>query len=174
MAKTRKEFMVEDAELLFLNFKGEKGKYNKEGERGFAVMLDPEVAKTMMDDGWNVKYLNPREDDEDPVEKPYISVKVKFEYKPPRIMMMTSRARTQLDEGTVEVLDWADIASADVICVGSDWEMNGEKGTSAYLKSLFVNIEEDYLAQKYDVDILEGLGADEAAENDAPHGEDPE
>lgn len=163
MASERKEFMVEDAQIIFRNFQGKEGKFNKEGERSFSVILEEEAAQDMINDGWNVKFLKPREDDEDQVHTPYIQVKVRFDPRPPRIMMMTSRARTQLGEDGVEVLDWADIASADLICTGFEYDVNGNQGVSAYLKSLFVNIEEDYLEQKYGVNEIESRSADEAA-----------
>jgi hypothetical protein len=65
--------------------------------------------------------------------------------------MMTSRAKTTLDEDTVEVLDWANIEKADVIVRGYHWFVNGKDAWKAYVKTLVVIIEEDYLERKYDL-----------------------
>ena len=140
-------FMVEDARIIFRNFAGKEGQYNREGDRNFAVVLDNETAVEMLADGWNVRYLAPREDGDEPT--PYISVSVNFTNRPPRVVLLTSTARSHLSEDTVEVLDWADIQKADLIARGYNWEVNGKSGTKAYLQSLFVTIEEDELERKY-------------------------
>jgi hypothetical protein len=147
MADDAKTFMVEDATIIFRNFTGKEGQYNREGDRNFAVILDEKVARKMLEDGWNVKYLQPREEEE--ISTPYIQVSVNFNNRPPRIVMLTSTSRTNLSEGTVETLDWADIQTADLIARGYEWTVNGKSGVKAYLQSLFVTIEEDALERKY-------------------------
>lgn len=149
MSDAVKTFMVEDAPIIFRNFAGKEGQYNREGDRNFAVILDPGIAKEMLADGWNVRYLEPREEGDEPT--PYITVAVNFKNRPPRVVLLTSTSRTQLDEDSVEVLDWADIRTADLIARAYDWTVNGKTGTKAYLQSLFVTIEEDALEQKYSI-----------------------
>jgi hypothetical protein len=144
-----KTFMVEDAPIIFRNFAGKEGQYNREGDRNFAVILPEDIAKQMLEDGWNVRYLEAREEGDS--DTPYISVAVNFNNRPPRVVLLTSTTRTQLDENSVDVLDWADIKTADLIARGYDWSVNGKTGTKAYLQSLFVTIEEDALEQKYSI-----------------------
>lgn len=147
MADDVKTFMVEGASIIFRNFSGKEGQYNREGDRNFTVILDPEMAKQMVADGWNVRMLDAREEGEDPT--PCIQVAVSFKNRPPRVVLLTSAARTHLDESSVEVLDWADIQNADLIARGYEWTVNGKSGVKAYLQSLFVTIEEDALERKY-------------------------
>lgn len=147
MPDEAKTFMVEDARLVFRNFSGKEGQYNREGDRNFSVILDPEIAEVMLRDGWNVKYLASRDNGEP--DTPYIQVAVNFKNRPPRIVMITSTARTTLNEESVEVLDWAEIRTADLIARAYFWEVNGKTGIKAYLQSLFVTIEEDALERKY-------------------------
>lgn len=149
-----KTFMVEDARIVFRNFAGKEGQYNREGDRNFAVILDHESAQTMLADGWNVKALASREEGEE--DTPYIQVSVNFKVRPPRIMMITSSARTPLGEDTVEVLDWAEFRTVDLICRGYEWDVNGKQGVKAYLQSLFVTIEEDALERKYAANEVTG------------------
>lgn len=103
MADDAKTFMVEDATIIFRNFSGKEGQYNREGDRNFAVILDPQLAEEMVADGWNVRQLDPREEGEPPT--PYIQVSVSFKNRPPRVVLLTSTGRTSLDESSVEVLD---------------------------------------------------------------------
>lgn len=149
MADETKVFMVEDARLVFRNFSGKEGQYNREGDRNFAVVLDAEAAKVMEKDGWNVRYLASREEGDE--DTPYISVAVNFNQRPPRIVMITSTARTHLNEDSVGVLDWADVRMCDLIARAYEWEVNGKKGIKAYLQSMFITIEEDALERKYAV-----------------------
>jgi hypothetical protein len=149
MADEAKTFMVEDARIIFRNFAGREGPYNREGDRNFAVVLDHTTAEQMLADGWNVKYLEPREGDDE--STPYIQVSVNYKNRPPRVVLLTSSSRTQLDEKSVDVIDWADIQTADLIARGYEWAVNDKTGVKAYLQSLFVTIREDALEQKYQI-----------------------
>lgn len=142
-----KTFMVEDAQLIFRNFAGKEDQYNREGDRNFSVILNPEVAEGMAADGWNIKYLKPREEDGD--ETPYIQVTVKFGVRPPKVVMITSGGRTQLGEDEIEVLDWSDFENVDMIARAYEWSVNGKTGIKAYLQSMFVTLREDELERKY-------------------------
>ena len=57
MANDAKTFMIEDCQLIFRNFEGKEGQYNRKGDRNFAVILPQDVAHQMLKDGWNVRYL---------------------------------------------------------------------------------------------------------------------
>lgn len=143
-----KTFMVEDARLIFRNFSGKEGQYNREGDKNFAVVLDPATAERMLADGWNVKVLSGREEgDEDTF---YIQVSVNFKNRPPRVVLITDKKRTNLADDTVDVLDWVDIRTVDLIARGYDWVVGDKAGTKAYLQSMFVTIEQDALEKKYE------------------------
>jgi hypothetical protein len=141
--------LMEGVRIIFRNFSGKEGQYNREGDRNFAVLLDDTVANAMAEDGWNVKWLKPREESEDEEQQAYLQVSVNFKGRPPRIVLVTSRGRTNLDEGSVEMLDWADIKAADLIVRPYEWSVNGKNGIKAYLQSIYVTIEEDALELKY-------------------------
>lgn len=118
--------IMEGVRIVFRNFSGKEGQYNREGDRNFAVLLDDNVANTMAEDGWNVKWLKPREDAEEGEEdQAYLQVSVNFKGRPPRIVMITSRGRTNLDENSIEMLDWADIQNVDLIVRPYEWNVNG-------------------------------------------------
>ncbi len=142
--------LMEGVRIIFRNFQGKEGQFNRAGDRNFGVILPPDVAEAMLADGWNVKYLKPREDDEEGEETPWVSVSVAFDKgRPPKIMMVTDRGRTALDESTVDMLDWADIQNVDLIVRPYTWEVSGRTGVKAYLQSMYVTIEEDELERKY-------------------------
>jgi len=155
MPKDDKTVIMENVRIIFRNFAGREGMYNREGARNFCVLLDHDTAKAMAEDGWNVKFLKPRDEDEE--EQPYLQVSVNFKGRPPRVVMITSRGRNTLEEEQVELLDYVDIKTVDLIVNPYEWEVSGKTGVKAYLKSLFVTIEEDALELKYnDIDEADG------------------
>jgi hypothetical protein len=149
MARQENTLVIEDAHIVFRNFAGKEGMYNKEGDRNFCVILEPDVAAAMDNDGWNIKHLKDRESGEKGAGDPYVEVAVGYKGRPPHIVMITSRGRTDITEDAVELLDWVEIKTVDVIIRPYNWDVNGSQGVKAYLKSMFITIEEDYLELKY-------------------------
>lgn len=140
---------LEGRRIIFRNFAGKEGNFNAEGARNFAVVLEEEEGQLMQADGWNVKWGKPR-DDEEPLP-PYLKVNVKYGTRgqPPRVVLITSRGKTALDEDLIQLLDWADIINVDMIIRPYSWDISGRQGVSAYLKSIYVTIREDELELKY-------------------------
>lgn len=147
MARNDRNVILEDVTIAFRNFAGKADKFNKEGDRNFAIILRPEDAEGLIQNGWNVKFLKAREEGDEPT--PYIQVAVSYKTKPPRIGMVTSKSLTYLEEDQVEMLDWVDIETADVTINPYEWVVNDKVGVKAYVKSLFIKIEEDYLQMKW-------------------------
>ena len=154
--------LFEDRRILFRNFSGEEGRFNAKGQRNFNVLLEDEEAERMLADGWNVKYLQPKEEGDLP--QPRLEVSVKYEGRdgrkvtPPRIILITSRGKTPLDESMVSLLDWAEIETVDLIINPYVWSVNEKGGVKAYLKSMYVTIREDALEKKY-LDVPDSTSA---------------
>lgn len=141
------------ARILFRNFSGNASQFNASGNRNFCVIIDdPKLVEQLEKDGWNVRWLQPRDEGDSP--KAYLQVKVQFpkegsKARPPKVVLITSRGNTILDESTVGMLDFAEIANVDMILRPYNWNVQGKYGVKAYLKSIYVTIVEDELEQKY-------------------------
>lgn len=149
MRKTEGNVIIEKAMLPtgFRNFSGKGKQFNAEGNRNFCIFLDDVKAEELKRSGWNVKYLRPREEGDK--EQPFLQVSVNYNNKPPKIILISSRGKTLLNEETVLLLDWAEIEYVDIIITPYNWTVGGKSGVRAYLKSMYVTIYEDDLEKKY-------------------------
>ena len=148
--KKTNNIMIENARLIFKNFSGEESKFNRAGNKNFCVVLDHDMADELVAEGWNIKYLRPREDGEEPT--PYLQVTVAYGNIPPKVIMIAGRNKTPLDSLSIGTLDYAEIANVDLVIRPYNWEVNGKQGIKAYLKTMYVEIEQDAFASKYDFD----------------------
>lgn len=142
------DISIANATIGFRNFSGKEGKFNPAGKRNFCVFLDNEVGNRLAQDGWNIRWLRPRSEDEE--SRAYLQVEVSFKNIPPTIVQITHRGKTRLDEGTVGSLDWAELANVDLIIRPYNWQVNSSTGVKAYLKAMYVTLNEDEFAEKYD------------------------
>ena len=128
---------IEDARIIYRNFGGEASKYNREGDRNFAVIIpNQEICDQLTAEGWNVKIKPPRDEDDTPFM--FLPVKVKFNNRGPNSYVQSAGNVKRLTEETVRMLDEIDIQSVDMDLRPYDWEVNGKEGRSAYLQAMNV------------------------------------
>jgi len=141
--------VFENARIIFRNFSGKEGKFNNEGNRNFCLLLDEDIARDLQVEGWNIKWLEPREEGDK--KQAYTQVRVSYPEngRPPKVTMISSRGNTKLTEETIDILDWAEIETIDLIVRPYQWEVRGATGIKGYLQTMFVTIREDELELKY-------------------------
>lgn len=128
---------IDDCKIIYRNFEGRGDKFNREGDRNFAVIIpDEELADRLTQDGWNVKIKAPRDDQDSPFM--YLPVKIKFNGRGPACYLVTGNRSNRLDEDAVGIIDDIDILSVNLDIRPYDWEVNGKTGRTAYLQSIEV------------------------------------
>lgn len=162
--QTRNDFdksaniMVDDAQIIFRNFRGIDRGYNPKHEKSFSLLVSPERfdIDAMKADGWNLKQLKPREGYEDEPANYHLPVTVRWDNFPPIIYLVTKvddgkHRRTRLDEETSFMIDTAEIASVKLeISHGKTYDFQGKVGIKAYLKKMYIELVEDRFEEAYD------------------------
>lgn len=139
-ARDGKLLQIDDARIIFKNFSGEESKFNRAGDRNFAVRInDPDVVDQLIADSWNVTVKPPKEEGDDPYM--YIKVKIKFNDRGPKVFLRSGKHVRRLSEQNVGLLDSIDILRVDLDLRAYDWEVNGKTGRTAYLDS--INVEQN-------------------------------
>ena len=139
---------IDDASIIYRNFAGEASKFNRAGDRNFAVVISEQwIADALVQEGWNVKIKPPREEGDGVFM--YLPVKVKFNDRGPKVYLKTGDRMNLLDEESVSMLDHIDIISVDMDVRPYDWDVNGQTGRTAYLQSMCVTQDIDRFAERY-------------------------
>lgn len=144
---------IDDARIIYRNFRGEASKYNRAGDRNFALLIpDEELADRLADEGWNVKIKPPREEGDAPFM--YLPVKVKFNDRRPQVYLRSGNVNNRLDEESVSILDDIDILGVNMDIRPYDWVIqegtkDEKSGRTAYLQSIEVIQEVDRFAARY-------------------------
>ena len=139
---------IEDARIIFRNFAGAGSKFNREGDRNFAVIIpNEEIKDQLISEGWTVKIKPPREEGEEPFM--FLPVKVKFNNRGPAAYIVSGDKNTRLNEDTIDMLDEIDIQSVNMDIRPYDWEVNGKEGRTAYLQAIEVIQNIDRFGAKY-------------------------
>lgn len=145
--------IVENGKFIFdTNFAGDpkKDRFGSDERKANLVIPDIDLARELIDDGFNVRLTKPRVGEEEGFVPRYF-VKVKLNYKstwPPKVYLVTDEDKSVLlDEESVACLD--DILVDRVNAVLNRYE--GPNGKSLYVKSMEVyqKVDDDPISAKY-------------------------
>lgn len=141
---------IDNARIVYRNFAGEGSKFNREGDRNFAIVIeDEETADMLAQNGWNVKNKPPRDEEDTPFM--FLPVKVKFNDRGPVVYLKSGNADpVKLDEENIGCIDEIDILSVNLDIRPYDWEVNGKTGRTAYLQSMLVIQDVDRFAAMFE------------------------
>lgn len=147
--------LIDNARIIFRNFAGARTKFNNEGNRNFALVIDDkESADMLIKEGWNVKIKPPRDEDDTPLM--FLPVKIHVNDRGPNFYLTSGDKRVELipsnnpDEDMVANLDNIDILNVDLDIRPFDWEVNGKTGRTAYLHSIHVTQDVDRFRSRFE------------------------
>ena len=141
--------IVENARIACRNFDGNR--YKRGGERSFWLVIEnPEAANHLQSLGWNVHIKPPREEGDQPFM--YIPVAISYRYDKfaPKIYKVTSRGKESIYEEDVADIDNWELRDIFIEVRPRFWtDDDGNEKVKAYLKTMYVTIEEDPFAYRF-------------------------
>lgn len=159
--------VIEGTTFIFkTNFSGdpERDKYGSDQRKANLIIPDIELARELIDEGFNVKLTKPKEGEEEGfVPKYFISIKLNYESKwPPRVYLVTSSGKSvPLDAKSVECIDYMWVENVNVVLN----KYEGLNGKSLYIRSMevFQMVDDDPIAAKYaEMEVALGSNEEEA------------
>ena len=162
---SKDRLFLKNAQIMWKNFTGSARKFNDEGDRNFAVVLQPGIvingveAKTMDDIaqavqlmqgcGWNIKTYLPANAEEGVMPIIYLPVKVSYEHWEPKVYMVCGKNKTILNAETVSMLDDMSLTFCDIQINPYNWSTVNGSGVKAYLAVMYANLDPNDIAARY-------------------------
>ena len=145
------------AQIGLRNFEGREGRFNKDGERSFAIFLTEEQAIELINQGLNVK--PPKFDEEgNQLGRSFLKVKVRFDIMPPEIFFSRGEEDENgkiiikiLPTSELRTLDNADLEYCDLKVNVREWSKGPNKGKSIYLDSGAFIAKRNRMIERYNI-----------------------
>jgi len=141
---------IENASIKwgFSHFDGREDTFNDEGDHNFTVIIDSEEeAQRLMAEGWNIRTMEGREEGDPP--EYLLKVKISYRFEAPPIFFLKGTRRFRADEADLADIKRATVQQIDVIITPKPWVHGRDTGVSAYVKEMYVKINESRFAQQY-------------------------
>ena len=147
----KQDLALDNVRLIYLNFSGTIGDFNREGRRTFNVVIDdPEYATQLSNEGWNVKIKPAKIEGEEPLYHIPVTLKWNDQYPNlnPEIYLKTPNGRVRmLGEDEVYQLDSVKILNVDLDI--RPFNYKGGHSITAYLSRMEVTHEVNRFAARY-------------------------
>lgn len=144
---------IENSRFIFeTNFSGDprRDKYRSTKRKANLIIPDHELARQMIDEGFNIKVTKPREGEEEGfIPRYYTPIIVNYDSKwPPKVYLVSGDSEPVLqDEESIESLDRIRIQNVNVILSPHEWD----GGYTLYVKTMYVEqaLDDDPFAARY-------------------------
>lgn len=137
---------INNAELIWHNFSGQKELFNRIGDKNFSLILDPSMSKKLKSKGYNVKKCSltggsyvenmPGED-----EISYLNVAIS-NTKTPKIFVITPHDRYSINVDKSFILDRICLKKMNCVIHPFRWAILDRTGIKPYLKEIEVFIDD--------------------------------
>lgn len=111
--------IVENAMIVWTNFAGEPTRFNPQGgKRYFSLVIPEDFAKELMDQGWNIKARQPKDEDDDVLYTTEVIVNMDSGW-PPYVCLCSERdgkkIKRRLNADTIGLLDSTRAKCVDLV-----------------------------------------------------------
>lgn len=152
MAEERRfipEEEFEDAQIkwAFSHFDGRADTFNDEGDHNFTIIVPRERAMEMMEYGWAIRELEPREEGDEP--EFILKVKISYRYDPPKIYLIKGDRKMRASEPDLADIRRDVTEQISVIITPSRWINGNRSGVTAYVKELYAKVRQSRFSEMY-------------------------
>ncbi len=154
MAETEQQNWIDDLEIAnanvkwgFSHFDGRADTFNDEGDHNFTLILSEEQAQELMNEGWNIRTMDGREDGDPP--EYLLKVKISYRFEAPKIYIIKGTRKFRADETDLADIKRSTCDQLDVIITPSRWVHGRESGVTAYVKEMYAKIRESRFSAAY-------------------------
>lgn len=156
MARAEK-LELEHAKIMggkFKNFSGRQTEYNKEGSRYIHIVIPSDKVDDLIEKGWTIKQLPPREEGDEPVY--FLKVNIRFVadggINDPKIYKgISSDNMHKVTVDTVSDMDRDEFENIDIVIRPYHWSRSTGEGISAYLEEMYALIKGSRFSAKYSI-----------------------
>lgn len=141
---------IEDVKIkwAFSHFDGKADTFNDPGDHNFTIILPPEQALDLQEQGWSIRKLDPREEGDDPEYT--LKVKISYRFEPPKIYLIKNGRKIRADEQDLSDIKRATTEQISVIIQPSRWVHGNNSGITAYVKELYAKIRQSRFEEMYE------------------------
>lgn len=142
---------IENGAIAYSNFSGRPTQYKPEGGvRTVTFIIPEESVDALTAAGWKIR----KQVFEDESYRYLLEAKFTFrnrngQPRDPKIFIIKNGKPVHVTEDTVDTLDRVDILSVDAVIGPVHWEWGGKEGITAYINSMYLNIKENPIDEKY-------------------------
>lgn len=141
---------IENAQIKwpFSHFDGKKDVFNEEGQRNFTIIIPPENAQFLIDEGWPIRESKTLEEDDPP--EYLLKVHISYKYEPPKIFLIKGNRKVRVEkESELSDISRSTCDNINVIISPSRWVHGAKTGISAYAKEIYATVKESRFSEMY-------------------------
>lgn len=131
----------------FSHFDGKADTFNDEGDHNFTLVIPEEHAKQLMDEGWNIRTLEGREEGDPPEYT--LKVKISYRFEAPKVYIIKGKRKFRADESDLQDIKRTTCEQLDVIITPSRWVHGRDTGITAYVKEMYAKVKESRFSAHY-------------------------
>lgn len=140
---------IEDAQVKwgFSHFDGRSDTFNDEGDHNFTIIIPEKDAKRLLEDGWNIRKFEGREEGDPPEYT--LKVKISYRFEPPKIYLIKGQRKFRAKEPDLADIKRSTCDKLDVIISPSPWVNGPNSGISAFVKEMYATVKQSRFSESY-------------------------
>lgn len=145
-----KDLAPDEIKWAFSHIDGREDTFNEKGQRDIIVIVSREAADELATLGWTIKAYERQNADEGDEPEYTFRVRISYKFEAPRIYLIKGRKKIFVDNpDMLNSVRRDNTRKISLIATPSRWTQPGRSGVSAYIKEMYIEVEESRLEAMY-------------------------